>query len=99
MLWDESLTEDRHKTKTKNIQTTLTNRDKEEGEKRNAPNTERVEHEDIDLALTMLSMEKTDEFRVVSYEKGYLSGRVKVLFPKSKPKNAPQKGKGLAGNH
>ena len=54
----------------------------------NAPNTERVDHEDIDLALT-ISMEKTDiRFRVVSYEKGYLSGQVKVLFPKSKQKNA-----------
>jgi hypothetical protein len=53
----------------------------------NAPHTERVDHEDIDLALTMLSMEKTDiRFRVLDYEKGYLSGQVNVLFPKSKPK-------------
>ena len=54
---------------------------------KNSSHTERVDHEDIDLALTMISMDKTDiRFRVVSYEKGYISGQVKVLFPKSKPK-------------
>jgi hypothetical protein len=43
--------------------------------------------EDIDLALTMLSFEEAEiKFRVLGYKKGYLSGQVKVLFPKSKPK-------------
>jgi hypothetical protein len=90
VLLDESLTEGRAQNQNEKYTDLLplTNRDREEGEKmENAPNTERVDHEDIDLALTMLSMEKTDiRFRVVSYEKGYLSGQVKVLFPKSKPK-------------
>ena len=90
VLWDESLTEGRIQNQNEKYTDLLplTSRDREEGEKmENAPNTERVDHEDIDLALTMLSMEKTDiRFRIVSYEKGYLSGQVKVLFPKSKPK-------------
>ena len=43
--------------------------------------------EDIDLALTMLHAEQNDiRFRVLDYQKGYLTGQVKVLFPKSKPK-------------
>ena len=48
---------------------------------------EEPDPEDIDLALTMLSLEEKEvKFRVLEYEKGYLSGQVKVLFPKSKPK-------------
>ena len=90
VILDESLTEEQAQNQNEKYTglLPLTNRDREEGVKmENAPNTERVDHEDIDLALTMLSMEKTDiRFRVVSYEKGYLSGQVKVLFPKSKPK-------------
>jgi hypothetical protein len=43
--------------------------------------------EDIDLALTMLDAEQNDiRFRVLDYQKGYLTGQVKVLFPKSKPR-------------
>ena len=43
--------------------------------------------EDIDLALTMLDAEQNDiRFRVLDYHKGYLTGQVKVLFPKSKPR-------------
>ena len=43
--------------------------------------------EDIDLALTMLHAEQNDiRFRVLDYQKGYLTGQVKVLFPKSKPR-------------
>lgn len=43
--------------------------------------------EDIDLALTMLGVEQNDiRFRVLDYEKGLLTGQVKVLFPKSKPR-------------
>ena len=43
--------------------------------------------EDIDLALTMLDAEQNDiRFRVLDYQKGYLTGEVKVLFPKSKPR-------------
>jgi hypothetical protein len=41
--------------------------------------------EEIDLALTMLYAEQNDiRFRVLDYQKGYLTGQVKVLFPKSK---------------
>lgn len=47
----------------------------------------KINPEDIDLALTMLYAEQTDiRFRVLDYEKGYLTGQVKVLFPKSKPR-------------
>ena len=43
--------------------------------------------EDIDLAFTMLHAEQNDiRFRVLDYQKGYLTGQVKVLFPKSKPR-------------
>jgi hypothetical protein len=43
--------------------------------------------EDIDLALTMLYAEQNDiRFRVLDYQKGYLTGQVKVLFPKSRPR-------------
>ena len=55
--------------------------------KRRIRRLEEPDPEDIDLALTMLSLEETEiKFRVLDYEKGYLSGQVKVLFPKSKPK-------------
>ena len=90
MLLEECITEGRIQNQNEKFSHSapLHTRDREEGEKmENAPHTERVDHEDIDLALTMLSMEKTDiRFRVLDYEKGYLSGQVNVLFPKSKPK-------------
>ena len=62
MLFEECITEaDQNQNKKFSHSAPLHTRNRDEGDKmENAPHTERVDHEDIDLALTMLSMEKND---------------------------------------